>query len=346
MSVTKPDFRPSGKTDHASTMWPLGAALLLSAVLLVLLLLSACGDGNAQKDTNASVDVQDPVAGRAQVVLKTQDYAFDPLHKDSVAGAYVTRTEVEVPNGLLPQNKWVMFEGPVLENDKIAYRFYLDSRHRFDIYGKRVPDLVMDTVGWNYHDVMDWGADILKVGESLGFGSPGVLVGDSLYTLSDARRKVVKVTSAGGDIASLRTTFEDLKIGDQLIDLTQDWSLAAGDYGATIKLEVTKGVLPKGAAFTTGLNKLGPLPKTMEVGNCKALYTYGDQSFHHENLGMAVMADAQYFPHQGDHRLSHLLVFGADLQQVSYKMLAGWSRGVESIDTPEKFVAIVQNECR
>ena len=317
--------------------WPL--ALLAAAVV-------ACGGPAQDLSIGTQTDQRDATAARAQVVLKTQDFPFDPLRKDSVAGVYVARETVEVPTGLLPQNKWVMFEGPVLENDRIAYRFYMDARHRFDIYGKRVPVLVMDTVGWDYHDVTDWGADILKVGESLGFGSPGVLVGDSLYTLSDARRKVVTVTSAGGDVASLRTTFEDLRIGDQRIDLTQDWRLAAGDYGAELTLAVTKGVLPKGAAFATGLNKLGPPPETMDVGACRALYTYGAQSYHGEDLGMAVLAKAEYRPQQGDHRLSHLLVFGADLQKVSYKMLAGWSRGTEAIDTPEKFVALVQNECR
>ncbi len=316
------------------------------ALLGVAFALSACGNGSAGVETDVDATAPDVNARRTQVVLKTQDYAFDPLHKDSVAGAYVTRTEVEVPSGLLPQNKWVMFEGPVLENDKIAYRFYMDSRHRFDIYGKRVPDLVMDTVGWDYHDVMDWGADILKVGESLGFGSSGVMVGDSLYTLSDSRRKTVSVTSPGGEIASLRTNFQDLRVGDQLIDLTQDWSLAAGDYGAVVTLAVTKGVLPKGASFVTGLNKLGPAANMLTEGDCTALYTYGDQSFHHENLGMAVMADAEYRPTQGDHRLSHLIVFGKDISKVSYKMLAGWSRGTDAIDTPEKFVALVKNECR
>ena len=320
---------------HLTGLW--SCAVVLAGTL-------SCGTSTNVKQHEGEVPTaMDGDAPRAQVVLKTQDFAFDPARKDSIGGAYVHRTRVVVPPDLSPQNKWVMFEGPVLENDKIAYRFYLDSRHRFDIYGKRVPDLVMDTVGWDYHDVRDWGADILKVGESLGFGSPGILYRDSVYTFSNADQVTVEVTDTGGAAAALSTTFAGLTVGAQQLTVREEWRLGAGRYDGEVSLAVTEGVLPEGASFTTGLNKLGTDVHILSGDSRTAVYTYGPQSFHHEDLGMAVVADHAYGPRSVDARLSHLLTFAPDRPEVTYRMLAAWSRGVGSIDTREKFEGLIRN---
>lgn len=71
----------------------------------------------------------------------------------------------------------IRYEGPGWESDKIGYRFYLDWRNAVDIFGKTVDTLVLQNIGLDgfdsYHEMCDWGVDVLKVGGSLGMGSIG-----------------------------------------------------------------------------------------------------------------------------------------------------------------------------
>ena len=71
------------------------------------------------------------------------------------------------------------YEGIGWENDIVGFRNYLDLRNGIDIFGKRVPDMVLDEVdkdqNSHYHELGSWGMDILKVGTSLGAGSIGLI---------------------------------------------------------------------------------------------------------------------------------------------------------------------------
>ena len=305
--------------------------------------LFACG-GNGAEQAATAVDVvvsTNPAKPKAQALLLIQNFPYDATRKDSIAGKYTQQVKVTVPADLRPQNKWVMFEGPVLENDLVAYRFYMDSRHRFDIYGKRVHDLVMDTVSWQYHDIMDWGSDILKVGNSLGIGSPGVLYQDSIYTLSNYGEKSIEVIQAQGDIARIRTTFNDLLIGDQTMKLVQEWSLRVGRREADISLRVEKGSLPKGASFVTGVVNHDTDLQVLDMANSKAVFSWGKQSFHGENMGMAVFAKADLVDRSQENPLTHLLVFKPGLSEVDYSFMSAWERGVVSIKTQSEFQAAI-----
>ncbi|MEM8524763.1 MAG: DUF4861 family protein [Bacteroidota bacterium] len=265
---------------------------------------------------------------QVQAVLHIQDKSYDDKNKSKVTHEYNTRKKVTVPNNLGPQNKWVMFEGPVLENDKIAYRFYMDSRHRFDIYGKTVPDLVMDTVGWDYHNIMNWGSDILKVGNSLGMGSPAIYLDGEVITFSNFEKHQVEVSKDEDQIACVKSTFKGLNIKGIRIDLVEEWCLKAGSPASTIYLEVTKGELPEGAVFATGVVKHLPFAIVGESDNNAFLYTWGKQSYHHEDMGMAVVAskNSDYaFPKNGE---THLMTIVPKDGKATYQFLAAWERDV------------------
>lgn len=265
-------------------------------------------------------------AGKATVHLLTQDFAFDAANKNRMDGPYQQRQEVTIPADLTPQNKWFMFEGPVLENDKVAYRYYADSRHRFDVYGKTVADIVMDTVSWKYHDIMNWGSDILKVGNSLGIGSPGIYYQDTVYTFSDYERKQLRIVDEGNGAAVLQTDFTGLRIGEHQFDLTHLWRLLPGRYDAEVELTVKDGELPEGAHFVTGIVKHLPEATSGTVHGHTYVMNWGKQSYHKELMGMAVLADAAYGPQAADDALSHLLIMTNAPATVKYRMLSVWER--------------------
>jgi len=278
----------------------------------------------------------------AQALILTQDFEYDPSDKDKITGAYVSKNKITIPNNLATQSKWIMFEGPVLENDVIAYRYYADSRHRFDIYAKTVPDLVMDTVGWDYHNIMNWGTDVLKVGNSLGLGSPAIYFNDTLYTLSNCAEKTIQVLNNDQTSASLRTTFKGLKIEEESFDLIQDWSINGGEPWSTIRLEVVNGQLPEGMYFATGIVKHLEEVNTGEIGDYFYAMNWGKQSFHKENMGMAIASKKSFQPELVDDQLSHAYAFKNAKREVSYQLMAAWERDNSNVKDAMAFKQLVE----
>src|SRR5690606_24347117 len=95
----------------------------------------------------------------------------------NVGGTLENVDELTPPPQYTEHSEFIRYEGPGRESDKVAYRFYLDWRNGFDIFGKKIPDMVLQNVGQDgyqsYHEPADWGMDLLKVGKSLGAGGYG-----------------------------------------------------------------------------------------------------------------------------------------------------------------------------
>jgi hypothetical protein len=69
------------------------------------------------------------------------------------------------------------------ENDKIGFRNYFDCRNVKDLFGKRMPEMIIDKIHTpelgDYHKLADWGMDVLHCGSSLGSGGIALLKDDS-----------------------------------------------------------------------------------------------------------------------------------------------------------------------
>lgn len=316
------------------------------SILLLFLLFSCNPTAEKIGETAANQNTRSSTKGKkTQALILTQPFDFDPADKNKVTGDYVAQTKITVPQNLATQSKWIMFEGPVLENDVIAYRYYADSRHRFDIYAKTVPDLVMDTVSWKYHEIMDWGSDVLKVGNSLGLGSPAIWYQDSLYTLSDCDHKTIEIIENSANISSIRTVFKGLKIADEQFDVVQDWSIEAGQPWSEIQLTVTNGNLPEGMFFATGIVKLLPEIIQGETANFFYAMNWGKQSFHKENMGMAIVANKSFQPQHVADNLSHAYAFKNAKKEVRYRFLAAWERDNNKVKDANGFKNLVEKSC-
>ena len=310
----------------------------ISLLIILLITLSvACQTNNEEDQATANASNK-----KVQALLLTQPFEYDSGNKNKVTGEYVNQSQLVVPNNLDPQNKWVMFEGPVLENDLIAYRFYMDSRHRNDIYGKRVKNLVMDTVSWNYHDIMVWGSDILKVGESLGIGSPAIWYQDSVYAFTNYTEKTVEVTDDEDEYANIRTTFSNLKIGDVVLDVAQDWSIRAGEPWCEIKLEVLKGKMSQDMHFATGIVKHLEDYTENSSNGFRYAFTWGPQSYHEENMGMGIIMPETLKPDKISNDFSHVYLFRNAENKVNYHFLAAWERDVIGVKSSDEFQLLIE----
>ncbi|MEM9823420.1 MAG: hypothetical protein AAF985_20220, partial [Bacteroidota bacterium] len=47
---------------------------------------------------------------KTQALILTQAFEFDPKDKNKVTGDYVAQTKITVPQNLMTQSKWIMFE--------------------------------------------------------------------------------------------------------------------------------------------------------------------------------------------------------------------------------------------
>ena len=86
-------------------------------------------------------------------------------------------------------------DGIAWENDKMGFRHYFDGRNCRDVFGKRVSDMVLDTVGIRpegipgdtYHVLAGWGRDIMSAANSFGLGGLAVLIAVAGYVTYDKK---------------------------------------------------------------------------------------------------------------------------------------------------------------
>ncbi|MEL6926576.1 MAG: DUF4861 family protein, partial [Bacteroidota bacterium] len=103
--------------------------------------------------------------------------------------------------------------------------------------------------------------------------------------------------------------------------------------------------LPEGAHFATGIVKHLAKAESNVINGCLYSYTWGKQSFHKENMGMAIIIDEEYMPEALDNKDSHIYVMKRADQQVHYRFMAAWERDVMGITTAADFEAKVKTAC-
>jgi hypothetical protein len=242
-------------------------------------------------------------------------------------------------------------EGPAWENDVVAFRNYYDARNGIDIYGKRVREMVLDSVGIrgrNYHELAEWGMDILKVGNSLGAGAIAIGIGDSLYRVGPCEEGRFRLISQGPVRTVFELTYKAVPAGDRLYSVKQQISIYAGDnfYRNSVLVEGLKG----DEELVTGIVDLHQLAADQaEVGNMKIMSTLGKQSMDGEMLGMAVIFPASEFKRFWEapvigpgivntHLVSLALSAGKPTQ---YAFLAGWELQDEKLKDKGYFREVI-----
>ncbi len=159
-------------------------------------------------------------------------------------------TETEI------SSKEFQMEGPAWENDKVGFRNYFDARNGIDIFGKRVPEMALDNVGISksYHEMQEWGMDILKVGNSLGAGALALFENGTLYRLGASSEGKYELVTEGPLRSIFKLYFKDWQIGDNKYDLIQEISIMAGCYYFESKI-ILSGIAEEKTLVTGIVNK-------------------------------------------------------------------------------------------
>ena len=187
-------------------------------------------------------------------------------------------------------------DGPSWENDKVGFRHYFDGRNANDLFGKKAPWMSPETVGINaagavkdnYHVMADWGRDILSVGNSVGIGGFGLMIGDSIArlgitgadTLNNIEESIFNILTEGPVHSVMHFQYNNWHAGDRIYQADEITSIWPGMYAYqnTVKISGLKGdeILLVGLVNS---NTEHPLAELNIGDKFVVLYTHDKQTY-------------------------------------------------------------------
>ncbi|MFI0429353.1 DUF4861 family protein [Mariniflexile sp. HMF6888] len=240
-------------------------------------------------------------------------------------------------------------DGPMWENDKVAFRHYLDGRNAIDIFGKKNAEITPSNVGVdsvgvlkdNYHVMHYWGRDIFPVGNSIGLGGFALLSGNKIErlgilskdTLSNIEKTIFKIVENGPINSVLSYDYQNWRSSSGKVYRAQEvTSIWPGIYGYknTVKMEGLK----KEDLLLVGLSNINnrkPL-KEIKVGNFICLIQHDSLTYNRQwILGTAIIVPKKGYngymaaPKEGQLTDSYLAKLKVENgEPISYYGVAGW----------------------
>ena len=211
-----------------------------------------------------------------------------------VGGEFINVDRVELPPQYTDHSEYLRYEGPGIETEAVGYRVYLDWRNGFDIFGKRRPGLVLADVGLDgyqsYHEMADWGADILKVGDAVGIGGYGAWRNNQIVRVSDVEQRSVAVSAAGPLFSQFVIDYEGWNTGSSVTDLTAGLVMTAGSRFVDVDLAMFNPLDEIAVGIVRHPNTVllrGELDVPFRTWTYIA--SFGKQSLFDDALGMAVL---------------------------------------------------------
>lgn len=237
--------------------------------------LTACAHPQAMADgTSGEPAVQILLSGRSAA---------------SEGAPYRDFQKLDLPAAGTEREVVLRYEGPALENRETAYRVYLDQRNGFDVFGKTGAGLVLRDHGLpgdDYHSLQAWGMDTLKVGDSLGAGSPGVLVDGAIRRFNTEGPISAQILETAPGRAAIRLTHANWQLAGQPLSSNTDLGVDAASrlLHTRIALSRIASDIVAGVVVHEGAEIL----RSDANGDWAYIASFGDQSEAGDALGLAV----------------------------------------------------------
>lgn len=257
-------------------------------------------------------------------------------------------------------------DGPAWENDKMGFRQYFDGRNSRDIYGKRVTDMVLDTVGIKpdglpgdtYHVLAPWGRDIYSCANSFGMGGIGLLYKDKFYRLGILRTDtlgIIDQTSfrilAEGPVRSVFVIqYKGCETPFGKINISHKTTIWAGKIG--YESEITTARLPKDCYLITGMvtnfNNQPTIEKTI-ANQEHLMITHDKQTYNKEYyLGLSLLFPKKEFIESFD--LKEIQSWCVKLKpysgKYSFNVYATWEMQDPKSKSSDYFVDLIEKEAQ
>lgn len=272
------------------------------------------------------------------------------IGKEYIGGySWVKVSQITLPGTFRDHSYYLKYEGPGWENDKIAFRFYLDNRNAMDVFGKVTSNLVLSAVGVDnfdsYHKLANWGMDNTRVGASLGLGSIAYWDGKKAERIAKRDSTTCIIETDGRLRSQIRTIYHAWPVEGQKVDLTSFISIDAGRRVSHVELMTDKPI----SNLTTGIIKIneGKLVKQEEDTNAEWTYiaTFGKQSMIKDIQGLAVFFRREQVKEITEDDLNHIVVLQPDSKNyVQYYIMSTWELDTEPVKTESEFLDCINQE--
>lgn len=246
---------------------------------------------------------------------------------------------ITLPGDFRDHSYYIKYEGPGWENDKVAFRFYLDNRNAIDVFGKKTSDIILPAVGIDdfekYHHMSDWGMDNLKVGKALGLGSIAVWDGEKAVRVEKKDSMVCYIPADGKIRSQVKTIYYgwDAANGTKC-DLSSLISIDAGSRASHMELLIDKEI----DNITTGIiksKKAELLVSNDKNSKWSYIATFGQQSLNNDMQGLVVFAPTAQIKQITEDTLNHIMVFTPQNGYVEYYFMPTWELDKEPVRTKE-----------
>jgi hypothetical protein len=262
-------------------------------------------------------------------------------------GAFENVSYSRVPSELTDHSYYYRYEGPGWESDKVGYRFYLDWRNAIDIYGKKTHDMVLQNVGLDgyesYHNMSDWGADIFKVGSTLGIGSVAMWSKNKINMVSKTDSVECKILASGPVESMIETKYYGWQVDSFKCNLKSNLSIDAGSRITTHNITLNG----KYGKICTGLirdPKASLFIDTLSSMKWCYIATWGKQSLADDSLGIAVVFKKNDMIRLNEDANNYFLILNPDLEgKLTYKFLAAWEKEPGGINNEKAFKEYLAN---
>lgn len=261
-------------------------------------------------------------------------------------GIFKPVTELKVDKKHTDHSFDIQLEGPAWESDKIGYRLYLDWRNATDIFGKKTTKMVLNNAGLDgfdsYHEMQDWGVDVLQVGSSLGIGSLAFWDGTKA-TRVEKTDSIFCAVKNGRKSASVKVDYYGWEINNLKTDLFSTLEIDAGSYLSKYSIKLSEN-LPN---IATGIVKL---PNTEVVvfndikPGWKCLATFGVQTLQNDNMGMCIFYKSDDEIEVTQDKYSEVVVLKPKNKKLTYYFGAAWERDASHVKTMDEFKNLLKTQ--
>lgn len=255
-------------------------------------------------------------------------------------GTFKNVQDLTLPSSHTDHSYYIRYEGPGWESNKIGYRLYLDWRNAIDIYGKLTEEMVLQGVGQDgfdsYHEMSDWGADILKVGKGLGIGSIGRVVNNEVLHFNKVENTTARVENSKAN-SKVFVNYKGWETNGETTDLSSELT-AFPDQRYTRHTIQSSRALNGIVTGIVNLYKLPSIRKTSTNGKWAYFATYGKQTLFNDNLGMAVFYKTSDAEKVFEGATDHLVQFKPTTEKVTFYFLGAWEKEQNGIKTEAEFL--------
>lgn len=263
-------------------------------------------------------------------------------------GIFNSVTEIAIDEKHTDHSFDIQYEGSGWESDKVGYRIYLDWRNAIDIFSKKTDSLVLHKVGLDgfdsYHEICDWGTDVLKVGSSLGMGSVAFWDGEKAIRVEKTDSLFSKVEN-GKNKSKVMVDYHGWEINGIKTTLNTSLEIEAGSYLTKYSHKLSEA-LPN---LATGIVKHADtefkiLDDIKDGWTC--LVTFGVQTLHNDKLGMCVFFKNDQLIDVTEDKYSHVVVLKPENNKLAYYFGAAWQQDASGVSSMEEFKTLLKQQAK